>query len=89
MAHAPKPQDNFEMIRTEYATPSSDVALRVERDACGHAVGLNGYTTLRDTEILVELLGVEPNAIVLDLGAGLARSPRGGSQRLPYRRVRQ
>jgi hypothetical protein len=68
MARASQPQDDFEKFRTEYAAPSSDVALRVERDACGHAVGLNGYTTLRHAEILAEGLNLRPEATVLDLG---------------------
>ena len=70
MSPGPPPQDNFSIFRERYATPHSDVALRIEQEVFGHASGVDGFTTLEEADVLVSALDVGPESTVLDLGAG-------------------
>jgi ubiquinone/menaquinone biosynthesis C-methylase UbiE len=59
-----------ERFRERYSLPVSDAALAVEREAIGANVGANGYTTLRQAEMLAEKLRLTRGTFLLDVGSG-------------------
>ena len=59
-----------EFFAARYRPERSHLARRLERQALGHEVGLNGYTTVDEAQDLVEYLGLSPDRCLLDLGAG-------------------
>ena len=66
----PPPQDNFPRFRETYATPTSDVALRIEQEVFGHSSGVDGFTTVAEADALVALLDAGAGSTVLDFGSG-------------------
>ena len=60
--------DKFYVDR--YLPERSCLARRVERQALGHEVGVNGYTTVAEAQAMVEHLRLSPDRCLLDLGAG-------------------
>lgn len=56
--------------RDRYANERSAGARLVEREAFGHDLGLNGYTTRRQAEVLRNYLHVDRDQSVLEVGAG-------------------
>ena len=63
----PDPVDPF---RERYAQPRGEVARRVERAVLGHAVGLNGFTTVAQAETLSDVLRVSARGRLLEVGCG-------------------
>ena len=63
----PDPVDRF---RERYAQPRGEVARRVERAVLGHAVGLNGFTTVAQAETLGDVLRVSAGGRLLEVGCG-------------------
>ncbi len=63
----PDPADRF---REQYAQPQGEVARRVERAVLGHAVGLNGFTTVAQAETLCDVLRVSAEGRLLEVGCG-------------------
>ena len=53
-----------------YSTPSVEAALLVEREVIGANVGANGYTTVRQADLLAHRLGLGPDHLLLDIGSG-------------------
>ncbi len=70
MSYRPDQQGNFEFFRDKYSRPQSDAAREVERTVLGHAVGLNGYTTVEQADGLCDVLVLGPTHRLLDVGAG-------------------
>lgn len=63
-------RDQDETFEFFYSRPQSDAAREVERSVLGHAVGLNGYTTVEQADRLREVLLLGPTRRLLDVGAG-------------------
>lgn len=63
MSHASHKDDRYSRER-------SAGARLVEREAFGHDVGLNGYTSTHQAQVLREHLRVTPGDSVLEVGAG-------------------
>ena len=63
----PDPVDRF---REQYAQPRGEVARRLERAVLGHAVGLNGFTTVAQAETLCGALPVTAGGRLLEVGCG-------------------
>lgn len=57
-------------FRERYSIEATDAARAVEREVIGADFGANGYTTLRQAEMLVERLDLGPASLVLDVGSG-------------------
>lgn len=53
-----------------YARGQSAVELAVEREVYGANVGVRGYTTIEQAELLAESLQLGPGKRLLDIGAG-------------------
>jgi ubiquinone/menaquinone biosynthesis C-methylase UbiE len=53
-----------------YGQAPSDVTDQIERTVIGAAWGANGYTTVRQADLLGELLDLRPGTRLLDIGAG-------------------
>jgi ubiquinone/menaquinone biosynthesis C-methylase UbiE len=53
-----------------YAEDQTDVVRQIERAVIGGDWGANGYTTVRQADLLAELLHLRPGMRLLDLGAG-------------------
>jgi ubiquinone/menaquinone biosynthesis C-methylase UbiE len=70
MAKQSKRQDLEERFLERYSAPTTDAALIVEREAIGANVGANGYTTVRQADLLAERLALEPRHLLLDIGSG-------------------
>ena len=62
--------DPVERFREQYAQPRGEVARRVERAVLGHAVGLNGFTTVTQAETLCDVLRVTAGGRLLEVGCG-------------------
>ena len=62
--------DPVDRLRERYAQPQGDVARRVERAVLGHAVGLNGFTTVAQAETLCGVLPVTAGGRLLEVGCG-------------------
>ena len=58
---------DFEFFYSERVTRASQ---RLEQAALGHAVGVGGYTTVAQANELVDHLQLDPQDLLLDLGAG-------------------
>ena len=56
--------------RERYEPARSRAAARLERQALGHEVGLNGYTTVAEARRLLGYLGLGAGDRLLDLGTG-------------------
>ncbi|TMF03195.1 MAG: hypothetical protein E6I38_13940 [Chloroflexi bacterium] len=65
-----KRRDCEERFRERYAQPTTEAALIVERDAICANVGANGFTTLRQADLLADRLGLGPAQRLLDIGCG-------------------
>ena len=63
----PDPVDRF---RERYAQSPGEVARRVECAVLGHAVGLNGFTTVAQAEALCDVLPVAAGGRLLEVGCG-------------------
>ena len=61
---------SLQRSRERYSRPQSNAAREVERAVLGHEVGLNGYTTVEQAQALCDLLRLNPDTAVLDLGTG-------------------
>lgn len=57
-------------FQSTYSEHFSRAALRLEQAALDHAVGLHGYTTLAQAQMLAERLAPTPGELLLDMGAG-------------------
>jgi len=53
-----------------YAEDRTDVVRQIERAVIGSEWGVNGYTTVRQADLLAELLHLGPGMRLLDLGSG-------------------
>ncbi|MGA7690338.1 MAG: hypothetical protein WCA29_14035, partial [Jiangellales bacterium] len=58
---------DFEFFYSERVTRASQ---RLEQAALGHAVGVGGYTTVAQANGLIARLQLDPQDLLLDLGAG-------------------
>jgi ubiquinone/menaquinone biosynthesis C-methylase UbiE len=65
-----KRRDLEDRFHERYSAPTPDAMLIVERDVIGANVGVNGYTTLRQADLLAERLGLRPEHLLLDIGSG-------------------
>ncbi len=65
-----KRRDCEERFRERYAQPTIEAALIVEREAIGANVGANGFTTLRQADLLGDRLRLGPAKRLLDIGCG-------------------
>lgn len=59
-----------ERFQSTYSEHFSCAARRLEQAALGHAVGLHGYTTLAQAQMLAERLAPTASDLLLDMGAG-------------------
>jgi len=59
-----------EFFVDRYSRLRSDAARQVERQVLGHEVGLNGFTTVEQARVLLDLLELGPRRRLLDIGAG-------------------
>ena len=64
------PQDNFDSFVEKYSQSRSRASRQVEREALGHEVGLNGYTTTKQAQALCNRLQLQSTGRLLDVGAG-------------------
>ena len=62
--------DPVDLFRERYAQSPGEVARRVERAVLGHAVGLNGFTTVAQAETLCDVLPVGAVGRLLEVGCG-------------------
>lgn len=62
--------DPVDRFRERYAQPQGAVARQVERAVLGHAVGLNGFTTVAQAEALRDVLPVTAGGRLLEVGCG-------------------
>ncbi len=60
----------LERFSVRYAEEGTDAGLLVERRVIGANVGANGYTTLAQADMLVDVLALSPDSLLLDLGSG-------------------
>jgi cyclopropane fatty-acyl-phospholipid synthase-like methyltransferase len=65
-----KRRDCSQRFEERYAAQASEAALIVEREVIGANVGANGYTTLRQADMLAERLHLSPQSLLLDIGCG-------------------
>lgn len=70
MTDARDAPDDLVFFRERYGKTRSRAARRVELDAFGHDVGVNGYTTVVQATDLCRQLEIGPGQRLLDLGAG-------------------
>ena len=70
MTDARDSPDDLAFFRERYGETRSLAARRVELDAFGHDVGVNGYTTVTQAGALCRHLRLGPGQRLLDLGAG-------------------
>jgi methylase of polypeptide subunit release factors len=59
-----------ERFALNYARPQSEAELRVEREVFGTCIGTDGYTTVEETDVLLDRLVLGPGERLLDLGSG-------------------
>lgn len=57
-------------FKAKYSRQRTGTAGQVERVALGHEVGLNGYTTVPEAQVLSDQLVLLPGNFLLDVGAG-------------------
>ena len=62
--------DPVDRFRERYAQSPGEVARRVERAVLGHAVGLNGFTTVAQAATLCDVLPVTAGGRLLEVGCG-------------------
>lgn len=65
-----KRRDLQERFHERYSAPTPDAMLVVEREVIGANVGANGYTTVRQADLLAERLRLAPDHLLLDIGSG-------------------
>lgn len=63
-------QDNLDLFVERYTRTRSQALREVERTVFGADIGLGGYTTISQADLLVEHLRLNQDARLLDLGAG-------------------
>ena len=63
-------QADRDFFEAKYSRHRSSAARQVERLALGHEVGLNGYTTVPEAQILSDQLLLRPGNLLLEVGAG-------------------
>jgi ubiquinone/menaquinone biosynthesis C-methylase UbiE len=63
-------EESEQRFRDRYSIAASKAAREVEREVIGANVGANGYTTLRQADLLAERLGLGPDTLLLDVGCG-------------------
>jgi len=66
----PQRQDNREHFDEKYARQRPEAVLGVERGALGTDMGVNGYTTAAEAELLVGHVNLTAGGRLLDLGSG-------------------
>lgn len=62
--------DCAQRFRERYSLPVVGAALLVEQQAIGGNFGANGYTTLRQAEMLIKKLDLSSDKKLLDAGSG-------------------
>ncbi|MCB0131693.1 MAG: class I SAM-dependent methyltransferase [Caldilineaceae bacterium] len=70
MAAHHDPADLRTHFQAQYTERISRAERLLEERALGHAVGLHGYTTLAQAQLLAEVLALGPSDLLLDLGTG-------------------
>ena len=65
-----KRRDCEERFRERYSAPVVEAALAVERDVIGANVGVSGYTTVTQADLLAERLSLNSRDMLLDIGSG-------------------
>ena len=70
MSRPQNTDEDLAYIAERYSPARSQVARQVERVALGHDVGLNGYTTVEQAQVLSDYLRLPSGDCLLDLGAG-------------------
>ena len=63
-------QTDRDFFEAKYSRHRSAAARQVERVALGHEVGLNGYTTVPEAQVLSDQLLLRPGNLLLEVGAG-------------------
>lgn len=66
----PRERERREHFEQKYAGPKSAGARDVERAVLGGEVGLDGYTTIEQAQVLGSHLALASHARLLDIGAG-------------------
>ncbi len=78
-------KDPFGRFRDTYGRDQAEAWLVIEREAIGANVGANGYTTLRQANLVADSLGLSATSLLLDVGTGGAGraciSPAAGGAR--------
>ena len=59
-----------ERFALTYSRPQSEAELRVEREVFGACIGTDGYTTVEESDVLLDRLTLGPGERLLDLGSG-------------------
>jgi ubiquinone/menaquinone biosynthesis C-methylase UbiE len=62
--------DTRQRFGDRYSEERTDVVRQIERAVIGADFGANGYTTVRQADLLAERLQLRPGMRLLDLGAG-------------------
>ena len=62
--------DTRQKFGDRYAEDRTDVVRQIERAVIGADWGANGYTTVRQADLLADLLRLRPGVRLLDLGSG-------------------
>lgn len=62
--------DELERHGSRYERADHDVAMMVEWETLGTDYGANGYTTLGQGNRLMDLLDLDPDEVLLDIGSG-------------------
>jgi ubiquinone/menaquinone biosynthesis C-methylase UbiE len=62
--------DTRQKFGDRYAEDRTDVVRQIERAVIGADWGVNGYTTIRQANLLAERLHLRPGVRLLDLGSG-------------------
>ena len=63
-------RDTRQRFGDRYSEERTDVVRQIEWAVIGADFGANGYTTVRQADLLAELLQLRPGMRLLDLGAG-------------------
>ena len=63
-------RDRAQLFEDRYSSAGSHAARLVEQEALGHSVGVGGYTTVAQAEVLLEALTLHRDSCVVDVGAG-------------------
>ncbi|MFQ5676808.1 MAG: SAM-dependent methyltransferase [bacterium] len=61
---------NLDFFVEKYSRQRGQASRQIEKIILGHDVGLNGYTTLQQAQVLCDALGLTNNSNLLDVGCG-------------------